>query len=59
MECPICEEDISFLPLKHGRKTVYLGTRKFLPTLHRYQCLRKAFNGTIEKGKAPKTLNGE
>ena len=57
--CPICEEDISFLQLKHGRKIVYLGTRRFLPILHRYQRLQKAFNGTTEEGKAPRTLNGE
>ena len=40
--CPICEEDIFSIQLKHGRKTVYLGTQKFLPTLH-HRRLRKAF----------------
>ena len=55
----VCEEDTSFLQLKHERKTVYLDTQRFLPMLHHYRRLRKAFKKTIEEGKAPKKLNGE
>ena len=37
--CPIYEEDIFSLQLKHDRKTVYLDSRRFLPKSHRYQRL--------------------
>jgi len=47
------------LQLKHSRKTVYLGSRRFLPMFHRYRRRRKAFNGSIEKGRAPKALTDE
>ena len=57
--CFVCEEDTSFLQLKHGRKIVYLSTRIFLPMLHRYRRLRKALNETTEEGKALKALNSE
>jgi len=37
--CHACEEDTSFLKLKYGRKTIYLGTQIFLLTLHCYRRL--------------------
>lgn len=57
--CPIYEEDTFSLQLKHGRKTIYLGTRRFLSMSHCYRRLRKAFNGSTEEGKVPKTLSAE
>jgi len=54
--CPICGEDTFFVQLRHERKTVYLGTRRFLPMSHHYQRLQKAFNGSTEEEKAPKFL---
>jgi len=57
--CPICGEDKFSIQLKPERKIVYLGTRRFLPMLHRYWRLRKEFNESIEEEKAPKVLNGE
>jgi len=57
--CLICEEDTFSVQLKYGRRTIYLGTLRFLPTLHRYQKLRKAFNGSIGEEKVPKALNGK
>ncbi|XP_028801481.1 uncharacterized protein LOC114756712 [Neltuma alba] len=45
--------------LKHGRKTVYLGHRRFLDRFHPYRRLKKVFNGTPEHGLAPKPLTGE
>ena len=57
--CPICEADTHFLQLKHGRKTVYLGHRRFLHRFHPYRRLRKSFNGLPENGVAPKALTGE
>jgi len=48
-----------FVQLKHESKTVYLGIRRFMPALHHYRRLRKAFNGSTEEEKAPKALNSE
>ena len=43
--CPICEEDTSYIQLKHGRKIVYIRHRRFLQPHHLYRRLKKAFNG--------------
>ena len=40
LACPICEEDTSYLQLKHGKKTVYNRHRKFLPVNHAYRRLK-------------------
>src|SRR6266511_1463352 len=34
-------------------------SRRFLPPSHRYRKMRKEFNGTEEKGRAPKHLYGK
>ncbi|XP_057422588.1 uncharacterized protein LOC130716624 [Lotus japonicus] len=52
--CPICEKDTSYHQLNHGRKTVYLGHRKFLDRHHPYRKKKKAFNGKSEHGVADK-----
>ncbi|KAL3650075.1 hypothetical protein CASFOL_006478 [Castilleja foliolosa] len=57
--CPICQNDTSYCQLKNCQKTVYLGSRRFLPMDHRYRKLRKAFNGQPEEGSAPTSLNGQ
>ncbi|XP_057453002.1 uncharacterized protein LOC130744857 [Lotus japonicus] len=57
--CPICEKDTSYHQLNNGRKTVYLGHRKFLDRYHPYRKMKKAFNGKAEHGLAPKPLTGE
>ncbi|CAK8541326.1 unnamed protein product [Lathyrus sativus] len=57
--CPICEKDTCYHQLVKGKKTVYLGHRKFLDRYHPYRRLRKAFNGEQEHGVAPKPLTGE
>ena len=57
--CHVCEEDAFSFQLKHSKKTVYLDSSRFLPISHRYQRLRKAFNGSTEEGRAPKALIGE
>ena len=50
--CPICEEDISYIQLKHGRKIVYTRNRRFLKPYHPYRRLKKAFNGSQEHESA-------
>jgi len=57
--CHVCEEDTFSPQLKHSRKTIYFGSRRFLPIFHRYRRLRKAFNGSTEEGRSPKALTGE
>jgi len=56
--CPVYKEDTFSIQLKHRRKTVYLGTQRFLPKFHHYLRLQKAFNGSTE-GSTPKALTGE
>ncbi|CAJ2641052.1 unnamed protein product [Trifolium pratense] len=57
--CPICEKKTCYKQLKNGKKTVYLGHRKFLNRYHPYRRLRKAFDGDQENGVAPTPLTGE
>ncbi|KAL3627015.1 hypothetical protein CASFOL_028378 [Castilleja foliolosa] len=57
--CPICQKDTAYCQLKNCQKTVYLGSRRFLPMDHRYRKLRKAFNGQPEEGTAPTSLSGQ
>ncbi|KAG2405345.1 uncharacterized protein HKW66_Vig0046000 [Vigna angularis] len=57
--CPICEENTSYLQLKHGQKTVYTRHRKFLPRNHPYRRLKKAFNGSAEDEVVCRPRNGQ
>ncbi|CAJ2642138.1 unnamed protein product [Trifolium pratense] len=59
LACPICAKDTNFKQLKKGKKTVYLGHRRFLNRYHPYRRLRKAFNDHPEDGVAPEPLTGE
>ena len=57
--CPICEENTSYHQLKYGRKTCYIGHRKFLKRNHPYPRLKKAFNGCQEDKTAHSPLTGD
>ena len=57
--CPVYEEDTFSIQLKHERKTVYLGTQRFLPKSHSYRRLQKLFNGSTGEGSSPKVLIGK
>ncbi|XP_054820642.1 uncharacterized protein LOC129319568 [Prosopis cineraria] len=57
--CPICEAGTCYHQLHHGKKTVYLGHRRFLEKDHHYRRMGKAFYGGQEHGTAPKPLTGE
>ena len=57
--CPICEEDTSYIQLKHGRKIVYTRHYHFLKSHHPYRRLKKALNGIQEHETAPIPLTGE
>ena len=57
--CPICEENISYIQLKHGRKAIYSRHRRFLTHNHPYRRLKKAFNGSQEHDIVPILFTGE
>ena len=57
--CPICEEDTTYMPLKHGRKIVYTRHRHFLKPHHPYRRLKKTFNGSQEHETALIPLTGD
>ena len=57
--CSICEKDTCYHQLDKGKKTVYIGHRRFLKHNHPYRRLKKAFNGCQEYKVAPKALTGE
>jgi len=57
--CPIYEENTSYHQLKHGRKTCYIGNRRFLRRNHPYRRLKKAFNGCQEEKIQPPPLTRE
>ena len=46
--CPICEEDTSYVQLKHGRKIVYIRHQHFMKPYHPYRQLKKKINGIQE-----------
>ncbi|XP_031111967.1 uncharacterized protein LOC116015939 [Ipomoea triloba] len=54
--CPICEDNTCYHQLVHGRKTVYMGHRRFLDKFHPYRRLKKAFNGVQDYTNAPQPL---
>ena len=57
--CLICEEDTSYVQLKHGRKTVYTQHQCLLKPFHPYRRLKKAFNGSQEHEIALIPLTGQ
>lgn len=49
MACSTCLEDTRHQWLKNGRKTIYMGHRRFLPMNHRFRTsLKKDFDGNVE-----------
>ena len=51
--------DMQYVYLFGSQKLVYMRSRWFLPPSHRYRKLTKEFNGTEERGRAPKHLDGK
>lgn len=56
--CPICNEGTESQWLKHGCKTVYMGHRRFLPSIHPFRNQKRQFNGKAEGNDAPRRLTG-
>jgi hypothetical protein len=57
--CTWCMDETSGIWLEHCKKVVYMGHRRFLQVDHPYQKNKKAFDGPIEKWRAPEIQNGE
>ena len=57
--CPWCGDEIDNLRLKHSKKCVYMGHRRWLHRNHRYKNMQLAFNGEVEERGAPPQLSGE
>ncbi|KAF7154393.1 hypothetical protein RHSIM_Rhsim01G0019000 [Rhododendron simsii] len=57
--CPICGEETSSSRLKHSKKNIYTGHRRFLSRYHPYRRQKKAFNGEQDFRVPPVPLTGE
>ena len=42
---PVCEKEMSFIQLKHGKKTLYTRHQRFLKPYHPYQWLKRRQSG--------------
>ena len=57
--CLVCLGDTQYVYLFGSKKLVYMKSRWFLPPSHKYHKMRKEFDGTEEKGRAHKHLDGK
>ncbi|XP_021762530.1 uncharacterized protein LOC110727272 [Chenopodium quinoa] len=57
--CPICIDDTPNVYLEHYGKDVYVRIRRLLRRDHPYRRQKKAFNGKVEEGAAPRPLSGQ
>ena len=46
--CVVCLDGTSIKFLKHSKKMVYMGHRRFLPSTQPYRKNKKSFDGTVE-----------
>lgn len=59
MACPTCNKETSNMWLNHGKKTVYMGHRRWLPGDHIWREESTLFDGTIEDRLQPNLLSGD
>lgn len=57
--CLSCEEETSFMHLKHGYKQCYMGHRRFLPAGHEFRYDANSFDGTEDHRSKPTPCSGE
>src|SRR6266508_5322100 len=57
--CLVCLGDTQYVYLFGSKNLVYMRSRWFLPPSHKYRKMRKEFDGTEEKGRAPKHVDGK
>lgn len=58
LACSTCQEETRHQWLKYGRKTCYMGHRRFLPLGHRFRSLKKEFDGNVDFSPPPNPLLG-
>ncbi|KAK1404658.1 hypothetical protein POM88_004263 [Heracleum sosnowskyi] len=56
--CPLCGEGIDNIRLKHCKKCVYMGHRRWLDPKSRYRKITMAFNGEVEERGPPRMRSG-
>ncbi|XP_044416520.1 uncharacterized protein [Triticum aestivum] len=56
--CPPCGADAWSKRLKHGKKSCFMGHRRFLPPGHKFRFDEKSFDGTVEHRAEPRTYYG-
>ncbi|KAL6557058.1 hypothetical protein OROHE_006934 [Orobanche hederae] len=56
--CPLCAEETDNVRLKHCKKCVYMGHRRWLESNNRYRKMTVAFNGEVEERRAPPLRSG-
>jgi hypothetical protein len=56
--CPLCGVNTHHRWLKHSRKIVYMGHRRFLDPSHPWRKQKTWFDNTVEKGSKPRILTG-
>ncbi|GMY20189.1 hypothetical protein FCV25MIE_15428 [Fagus crenata] len=59
LACPCCGNETEHCRLPNGKKTCYMGHRRFLPMDHEWRLRETQFNGIREKKGAPKRLSGD
>jgi len=57
-DCFQCLDDTESLWLNNSKKRVYIRHRRFLSRSHPYLLMKRQFDGTIEKGSAPRHFTG-
>ncbi|XP_074354077.1 uncharacterized protein LOC141692994 [Apium graveolens] len=57
--CPLCGKETDHIRLKHCKKCVYMGHRRWLAPNHRYRNMPLAFNEEVEERHAPPLLSGD
>jgi hypothetical protein len=57
--CPHCFEDTSAFCLRHSKKYVFMGHRRFLSKKHPYRAMDCQFNGEKENREAPLHVTGD
>ncbi|XP_020082200.1 uncharacterized protein LOC109705831 isoform X1 [Ananas comosus] len=59
LACPCCNKNTFSIRLTNGGKQCYMGHRRYLPINHKWRNDKFSFDGTKERGCAPKLLTGD
>ncbi|XP_020081242.1 uncharacterized protein LOC109704874 [Ananas comosus] len=59
LACPCCNKNTFSIRLTNGSKQCYMGHRRYLPSKHKWRNDKYSFDGTKERGYAPKLFSGD